>query len=79
MLEYDDAATIAGTAQNDVAPRLVVKLKSSPFQGADDLARSESGQLRHYVGSRATLSRPTNCSSQGSTGIGSPCLTKLAQ
>ena len=72
-------ATVAGTPQNNVAARLVINLEASALQGPDDLARLHSGQTGHHAGSRDTLSRPMNCSSGDSTGIGSSCLSRLAQ
>jgi hypothetical protein len=72
-------ATVAGTPQNSVAARLVINLEASALQGPDDLARLHSRQTGHHAGSRETLSRPMNCSSGDSTGIGSPCLSRLAQ
>jgi len=76
---HDHAATVAGAPQNNVAARLVVNLKASTLQSPDDLTRFHSGQAGHHAGSRDTLRRPTNCSSEDSIGIGSPCLSKLAQ
>ena len=73
------AATVASTPQDNVAARLMVNLETSALQSPDDLTRLHSGQTGHHAGSKDTLSRPMNCSSGDSTGIGSPCLSRLAQ
>jgi hypothetical protein len=80
VVPWDDhAAAVAGAPQDNVTAGLVIYGQAGPFQRLDDSARRDRGQAGHQAVSRDTLNRPTNCSSRDSMGIGSPCLSRLAQ
>ncbi len=79
VLRYHHTCSIAGTPQNDMAAGLMVNLKADLLQRPYDLTGLDCRQTRHQAGSRATVNRPTYCSSSASIGIGSPCLSRLLQ
>ena len=73
------APIVRWSPHHDVASCLVVYLKTGALQRLDHLAGRDRRQSGHYAGSSAMLRRPTNCSVASSTGMGSPCFSRLAQ